>query len=184
MFLGIVHCMFWLVCQMSADADSSVVWLSRPVFICCVCYMCKDLCYSASCLLYQVAVCWAWSLVYLVTTDCCWNCLFFFSSLQLPSTRKRVYIGGAKKWPRPRGHVQDPNVQVCGQLIHWCLPPLQCPDLPKPWRGLPAGKNNSKIQDTSESKKTNLFWWLLYIVKLLNHRLIKLNQDTWHTYTT
>lgn len=108
----------------------------------------------------------------------------FFSSLQLPSTRKRVYIGGAKKWPRPRGHVQDPNVQVCGQLIHWCLPPLQRPDLPKPWRGLPAGKNNSKIQDTSESKKTNLFWWLLYIVKLLNHRLIKLNQDTWHTYTT
>lgn len=84
MFLGIVHCMFWLVCQMSADADSSVVWLSRPVFICCVCYMCKDLCYSASCLLYQVAVCWAWSLVYLVTTDCCWNCLFFFPLCSCP----------------------------------------------------------------------------------------------------
>lgn len=60
------------------------------------------------------------------------------SLTQLPGIVKRTDIDGAEKWPRSRGHVQDTNVQVCGQLLQRCLSSLQCPDLSQHARSLPA----------------------------------------------
>lgn len=125
--------------------------------------------------------CWAWPLVYLVTTVTVAGTVRFLSSLQLPSTRKRIYIGGAKKWPRPRGHVPDPNVQVCGQLLHWCLPPLQRPDLPEPFRGLPAGEDNVCVPQSQKIVKNSENKLILTTTSsnyLLNHRFVKLYQNT------
>lgn len=52
-----------------------------------------------------------------------------FSFNQLSSVAEWPDAGRDEERSRPGVFFQDPNVQVCWQLLHGCFPPLQRPDL-------------------------------------------------------